>query len=113
MPQTKENLTLIFLYDPTDPIKKYDIIKNLTVTITNASNPSIYYDMSSDSDGRCDFIGITKGEYRLAIHDESWTRVSTCYIDHHQIKTEIKVDFFTTTPYDDPEYGVYLKKTDF
>lgn len=109
-PQTKENLNIIFIYDPNDPIKAYKPIRDIVVKVFNTADSSISYEHVSDCDGRIYLNVIPKGEYGIIISGESWARVSTCYIDHNQIKTEVMVDTFVTSPYDDPEYGVYLKK---
>lgn len=109
--QQKENLNLTFVYDPNDPIRAYEPIRDLTIYIYNTTDSSINYTETTDSDGRIYLIGIPKGEYGIIIIDESWIRVSTCYIDHNDIKSDITVSTFITSRYDDPEYGVYLKKS--
>lgn len=109
--QTKENLNITLLYDLNDPIRAYEPIGDLTICVYNIANSSISYTETTDSDGKIILIEIPKGEYGIIIIDESWIRVSTCYIDHNDIKSDITVSTFITSRYDDPEYVVYLKKS--
>ncbi|EKD56946.1 MAG: hypothetical protein ACD_58C00039G0007 [uncultured bacterium] len=108
--QTKENLNLTFIYDLNDPIREYEPIINLTVYVYCTNNSSPNYTETTDSDGRIYLNEIPKGEYGIIIADESWIRVSTIYIDHSDIKSDITVLTFLTSQYDNPEYGIYLKK---
>lgn len=101
----KENLTLIFCTKLNKPIK------SLPIRITSISNTAIFYDISSDCDGRCDFIDIEKGSYQLEILDSSKQIFSVYYIDQNQVRTQLIPQIFDTSASanESVEYDIYLK----